>query len=291
MIYDKERNKMAVRFIIDSASDILPSEAKKLGLIHIPLTITFGKTEYRDAVDLTHREFYEKLIESDELPSTSQISPATYSEVFRKVTENGDEAVVITLSGGLSGTYQSALIASEDYKDNIFVVDSRSVCVGERILVQRALELAKNGLSAKEIADIIEAEKEKVKVLALLDTLEYLKKGGRISAATAVAGGILSIKPVITVKDGKVELVGKARGSKKGNNLLRELIGQCGGIDFDKPYALAYSGLTDSLLNKYIEDSGEIWKSHTDTLPITTVGCTIGTHVGPGAVAVAFFEK
>ena len=282
---------MAIRFIIDSAADIIPSEAKALGLIHIPLKVIFGEIEYSDAVDLTHKEFYEKLIEGDEFPKTSQINPDTFASVFRKVVDDGDTAVVVTLSGKLSGTYQSAMIAAEDFEGKVFVVDSENVCIGERILIQYGLKLRDQGFCASEIAAELDVQKKHIRVLALLDTLEYLKKGGRISAAVAFAGNVLSIKPVIAVENGEVSLIGKARGSKKGNNLLRELIANCGGINFDKPYALAYSGLSDHLLQKYIEDSAEIWASHADKLPISSVGCTIGTHVGPGAVAVAFFEN
>ena len=282
---------MAVRFIIDSAADIVPAEAEALGLIHLPLKVIFGEEEYSDSVDLTHHEFYEKLIENDEIPTTSQINPGVFMSAYQKVADNGDTAVVITLSGKLSGTYQSAMIALDGFEDKIFVVDSESVCVGERILIQLGLKLRDQGLSAAEIAAELDLQKKHVHVLALLDTLEYLKKGGRISAAVAFAGNLLSVKPVIAIENGEVSLVGKARGSKKGNNLLRELITNCGGINFDKPFALAYSGLSDRLLQKYIEDSSEIWSSHTETLPISTVGCTIGTHAGPGAVAVAFFEN
>lgn len=282
---------MAIQFIIDSASDILPSEAKTLGLVHLPLKVIFGEEEFSDSVNLTHAEFYEKLIEYDTLPKTSQINPDTFAQAFQQVKDAGDTAVVITLSGKLSGTYQSAMIAAADYEDTIFVVDSESVCIGERILIQRGLELRELGFSAAEIKTQLDEEKHCIRVLALLDTLEYLKKGGRISSAVALAGNILSIKPVITIENGEVSLVGKARGSKKGNNLLRELVQNCGGIHFEKPYALAYSGLSDSLLKKYIEDSAELWKTNVSELPITTVGCTIGTHVGPGAIAVAFFDK
>ena len=282
---------MAIRFIIDSAADIIPSEAEALGLIHIPLKVIFGEMEYSDAVDLTHKEFYEKLIEGDEFPKTSQINPDTFASVFQKVVDDGDTAVVITLSGKLSGTYQSAMIAAEDFEGKVFVVDSENVCIGERILIQYGLKLRDQGFHSSEIAAELDVQKKHIRVLALLDTLEYLKKGGRISAAVAFAGNVLSIKPVIAVENGEVSLVGKARGSKKGNNLLRELITNCGGINFDKPYALAYSGLSDHLLQKYIEDSAEIWAPHAEKLPISSVGCTIGTHVGPGAVAVAFFEN
>lgn len=282
---------MAIQFIIDSASDILPNEAKSLGLILLPMTIRFGQEEYRDAVDMTHREFYEKLIESDTLPTTSQINPLAYKEVFEQVTAAGDTAIVITLSAKLSGTYQSARIAAEDYPGKVFVVDSENVCIGERILVFYGLELAKQGMSAQQIVARLEEAKKKTRVMALLDTLEYLKKGGRISAATAFAGGLLSIKPVVAVENGAVVLIGKARGSKHGGNLLRELIVKCGGVNFRMPYCLAYSGLSDAMLKKYISDSADLWQGHTDCLSVSTVGCTIGTHVGPGAIAVAFFEN
>ena len=282
---------MAVQFIIDSASDILPGEARELGLIHLPLTVLFGEEAYRDAVDLTHEGFYEKLVENDVLPTTSQIPPGDFAAAYEKVVEAGDEAVVITLSGKLSGTWQSAVIAAEGYEDRIFVVDSENVTIGERILVQLGLVLRNQGLSAREIAARLDEEKKNIRLLALLDTLEYLKKGGRISAATAFAGGLLSIKPVIAVEDGLVAMKGKARGSKQGNNLLRQLVEECGGIDFQKPFALAYSGLSDKLLQKYIDDSGELWQGMAEFLPISTVGCTIGTHAGPGAVAVAFFAN
>lgn len=282
---------MAVRLIIDSASDILPAEAEKLGAVHMPLTVSFGGEEYRDAVDLSHREFYEKLVESDVLPTTSQITPAEFEAVYGRATGEGDNALVITLSSKLSGTYQSAVIAAEGYKGRVFVVDSENVCIGERILIFRAAELLKEGLSAGETAERLDEEKHRIHLLALLDTLEYLKKGGRISPTVAFAGGLLAIKPVIAVEKGEVVLVGKARGSKNGNNLLRELVEKCGGVNFEKPYALAYSGLSDELLKKYISDSADLWRGQSDSLPVSSVGCAIGTHAGPGAIAVSFFEK
>lgn len=282
---------MAVKFIVDSACDILPEEAKELGIIHLPLKVLFGENEYADSVDLSHEEFYEKLVESDVLPKTSQVPPADFEDAYRKVTEENNEAIVITVSGKLSGTYQSAMIAREDFEGKVFVVDSENVAIGERILVYRGLEYAKMGLKASEIADKLNEDKKKIRLMALLDTLEYLKKGGRISSAVAFAGGLLSIKPVVAVENGEVSLIGKARGSKQGNNLLRELVAKSKGIDFEKPFSLAYSGLSDKLLKKYIEDSAELWKGHTENLPIYTIGCAIGTHVGPGAIAVAFFEK
>ena len=282
---------MAVKFIVDSASDILPEECARLGLIHLPMKVIFGTEEYADAVDMTHREFYEKLIESDELPTTCQIPPAEFAEACEKVVAAGDEAVVVTVSGKLSGTYQSAMIAASDYPGKVFVVDSRSVSLGQRILIQHGLSLAEQGFGAEDIARMLEFQREKIRVMALLDTLEYLKKGGRISSTVALAGTLLSIKPVIGLDDGAVAMIGKARGSKQGNNLLRLLISQCGGINFEMPFCLAYSGLSDAMLKKYITDSAELWQGKTECLPIATVGCAIGAHAGPGAIAIAFFEN
>jgi DegV family protein with EDD domain len=259
-------------------------------LIHLPLIVRFGEEEFTDSVTLSHHTFYEKLIECDSFPTTSQLSPAAFEAAYRQVTDAGDDAVVITISSKLSGTYQSAVIAAQDFPGRVFVVDSANVTIGERILLLRGLELRDQGKSAAEIAAQLDEEKQHIHLLALLDTLEYLKKGGRISAATALAGSLLSIKPVVAVQDGEVAMVGKARGSKQGNNLLRQMILDCGGVNFDKPYYLAYSGLSDALLQKYIADSGDLWQGHAQSLPISTVGCAIGAHVGPGAIAVAFFD-
>ena len=280
-----------VKIIIDSAADILPSECQALGIRHLPLKVFFGQKEYRDAVDMSHKEFYEKLVESDELPTTSQISPAEFADAMEEVVSAGDEALVITLSSRLSGTYQSAMIAAADFEGKVFVVDSLNVSLGMRLLVQRGITLVEQGLSAAEIARQLDEEKQKIRVLALVDTLEYLKKGGRIGAATALAGSLLSIKPVIALEDGAVVMVGKARGSKQGNNLLRQLVEKCGGIDFDRPFCVAYSGLTDTMMNKYIIDSAELYRGHESQLQTASIGCAIGTHAGPGAVAVAFFKN
>ena len=262
-----------------------------MGMIHIPLKVIFGEQEYLDSVNLTHRDFYEKLIESDVLPTTCQIPPSEFEAAYEEVVSAGDTAVVVTLSGKLSGTHQSAVIAAENYSGRIFVVDSESVAVGERILILRGTELRDEGLSAEEIAKRLDEEKKNIRLLALLDTLEYLKKGGRISATMALAGNLLSIKPVITFEEGEIRVLGKARGSRQGNNLLRELVSKNGGIRFDKPFCLAYSGLSKMLLLKYINDSVELWEEHVTELPVASVGCTIGTHAGPGAIALAFFAK
>ena len=282
---------MAIKLIVDSASDITFAKGKEIGIIHIPMCVSFGDTNYLDGVELEPRKFYELLIESDVIPKTSQIPPYEFEQKFEKVIENGDTPVAITISSKLSGTYQSACIAAKKFEGQAFVVDSLNAALGEAILVYYAHRLLSEVKDAKELTGKLNKAKQKIKLIALLDTLEYLKKGGRVSTVTAFAGELLSIKPVIAVEEGQVKAVGKARGSKRGNNLLMELVEKSGGIDFSMPFTLAYSGLNDFTLKKYIEDSARLWKDKTDALPIMEVGATIGTHVGPGAVAVAFFAK
>lgn len=279
-----------VRIITDSSADFTAEEAKELNITVIHMDVVFGGITYLDGVDLTPKEFYEKLIESDELPKTSQITPYSFGQIFEEVEESGDSAVVITLSSEVSGTYSNAYSSACSY-DNIYAVDSLNVTVGEQCLVRLACALRDEGLSADVISEKLNEARKNIKVLALLDTLEYLKKGGRVSGAAAMVGEVLAIKPVVSVVDGKIELVGKARGSRKGNNLLMELVQKCGGIDFDLPVVLGYSGISDDMLNKYLEDSRVLWEGEEDKLLRLTIGPTIGTHVGPGAVAVAFFAK
>lgn len=279
---------MKVKIIIDSTINV--HESIKDKLITVPLSVHFGDKEYVDGVTITNEEFYEKLKTCKELPTTSQPTPQAFMDIYNKETQDGSSLVVLTLSSKLSGTYQSANIAAEDF-DNVFVVDTKSVVIGAGILAEMAINLAQEGKSAQEIATIINREKENVRIIALLDTLEYLKKGGRISKTVAFAGGLLAIKPVLCLEDGEIKMIGKARGSKQGNNLLVEEIEKSGGVDFSKPLLLGYSGCEDKLLQTYIEDSELLWKGNVSQLNISTIGSVVGTHIGPGAIAVAFFKK
>ncbi|MCM1047840.1 MAG: DegV family protein [Clostridiales bacterium] len=282
---------MAVKLLVDSSSDVTMEEAKELGIEMIPMTITFGDEMYSDGVDISKREFFEKLIESDELPKTSQINMFQFEERFKEMTADGSEVVAITISSKLSGTYSNAVQAAEGFGGKVLVVDSLNACIGERILLQYAVRMLKEGIPAKEMVERLNEGKHHIKLMALLGTLEYLQKGGRISAATAISGEILHIKPVISIVEGEVKMVGKAMGSKKGSNLLTQMIDKSGGIDFEMPYVAAYSGLEDSLLQKYLQDSAHLWKDSIDEVPSYCIGSTIGTHIGPGAIAVAYFSK
>lgn len=279
---------MKTRIIVDSTADLMPPYQQRVSVV--PLTVCFGSEEYIDGVTIDHKTFYEKLVESDVLPTTSQATPDAFMQEFEKVKQAGEAAVVITLSSSFSGTYQSATIAAAEY-ENIYIVDSGTAAMGSGILVELAFRMLDAGRSAEEIAKALEEEKKKIVIVALVDTLEYLKKGGRISAAVALAGSLLNIKPVLSVINGEINMLGKARGSKMGNNLLVQEIDKAGGIDFSKPVLLGYSGISDALLVKYIEDSRHIWEGNLEEVRYTTVGSVIGTHAGPGAVVVAFFKK
>ncbi len=278
---------MQTRIIVDSTVDLMPQQKAMVQVV--PLTVHFGQETFVDGVTITHKEFYEKLVECDVLPTTSQATPDSFAQVFEKVQAAGQSAVVITISSKFSGTYQSAMIAAEEY-ENIYVVDSGSAAIGGGILTEMALKLAQEGHSGKQIAQRLEAEKGKIQIVALVDTLEYLKKGGRISKTVAFAGSVLNIKPVLSVAHGQIAMLGKARGSKMGNNLLAQEIEKAGGVDFSKPVLLGYAGISDALMVKYIEDSRHIWEAGLTQPRYTTIGSVVGTHAGPGTVAVAFFR-
>lgn len=281
---------MAIKFLIDSASDIKAVEAEKMGVSLIAMEIRFGTDVYLDGVDVTPEEFYDKLVESSELPKTSLINEYRWEEKFLELTSNGDQVIAITISSKLSGTYEAAKNASLKFRDKVFVVDSMNCSAGERLLLQYAMTLAKDGMSAIDIKNTLDKEKDKIQIMAMVNTLEYLRKGGRISSVVAVAGTMLSIKPVVALVEGKVKLVGKAMGSKKANNLLNSLV-QKHGIDFSRPLCTIWSGSDDTVLKKYVKDSAHIWEGKVKDVPMCMIGSTIGTHVGPGAVGVAFFAK
>jgi len=178
---------MPVRIITDSTADLIPAVKSRLTVV--PLTVRFGDQEFIDGVTITHKGFYEKLVESDVLPTTSQATPAMFEEAFRPIAKAGDSAVVLTVSAKLSGTCQSAMIAAGEY-ENIHVVDTESVAIGSGILAELALQLADQGMEARQIAQRLEQEKKNVRIIAMVDTLEYLKRGGRVSKTVAFAGGL-----------------------------------------------------------------------------------------------------
>jgi DegV family protein with EDD domain len=277
---------MSIRIIIDSTTDIPEWVLHQVEVV--PLTVSFGDEEYLDGIDLSRGDFYRKLEAGQILPKTSQPSPEAFAGVFQRIHEAGDEGVFISVASALSGTCQSAAIAAADYPE-ISVVDSQNVAVGTGILAEYALLLISRGITREELTQKLEKKREDICLIAMLDTLEYLKRGGRISKTAALAGGILNIKPVITVKEGEILILGKARGAKKANNLLVELA-EKNGVDYSLPILLGYAGTSDELLQNYIHDSRKLWEGHVENLEYAQICSVVGTHTGPGAVAAAFFR-
>ena len=280
---------MNIKIMVDSASDFTELQAKDLGLLFMPISVMLDGEEYLDGVNLFADEFYKKLESCSSMPQTSLINEYRWREVFEEATRDGSDLIVITISSKLSGTYQAAVDASKKFDNKVFVIDSLNAACGEGILAKYALLLRDEGKTAQEICDKLNEKKKDICVYAVIDTLKYLKKGGRISTATAIIGTTLSIKPIVGVIDGEVKMIGKAMGNKKGNLLLNDIVQNKGGIDFDMPWCYLWSGNDKSNIEKYIKDSRHLVGKKEYSLSI--LGSTIGTHVGSGEVGLAFFKK
>ena len=276
---------MSVKIIVDSTVDLTPEV--KAQVKAVPLSVRFGEQEFLDGVTITADQFYEMLVQSKELPTTSQPTPAAFEDVFREAVEAGHEVVCITIASKLSGTYQSATIAAQEFPGKVFVVDSRTAAISSGVLTEYALQLAAQGMGAEQIMNELIEKRKHVRLYAMVDTLEYLKKGGRLSSTVALVGGLLNIKPIICVENGEIRVVGTARGVKKAYATLTEEAKKNGGVDASKPILLGFTGQSDEQLKKYMEENTELWKPGTKT---SIVGAAIGTHAGPGAVALAFFS-
>ena len=279
-----------IRILTDSASDILPAEAEQLGVTVIPLNVTLEDgTVLRDGVDMTPSAYYEILAGCRKLPTTSQPSPELFENFFLEAAAAGDEVIGIFLSHALSGTYQCAKLAADMANvDNVLFVDSGHVCLSEALLVRLAVQLRDSGKTAGQIAAILEHAKEHLHLVAAIDDLKYLRKGGRLPAAVAVAGGMLGIKPLITIQDGKVAMAGKARGLPGAYVALFKKIEEMGGISPAFPALAGYTVFPREVtpIQTYLRDNLQ-----QEDLLVRQIGCVIGTHAGPGAFGIAFFDK
>ncbi len=279
-----------IRILTDSASDILPAEAEQLGVTVIPLNVTLEDgTVLRDGVDMTPSAYYEILAGCRKLPTTSQPSPELFENFFLEAAAAEDEVIGIFLSHALSGTYQCAKLAADMANvDNVLFVDSGHVCLSEALLVRLAVQLRDSGKAAGQIAAILEHAKEHLHLVAAIDDLKYLRKGGRLPAAVAVAGGMLGIKPLITIQDGKVAMAGKARGLPGAYVALFKKVEEMGGITPAFPALAGYTVSTREVtpIQTYLRDNLQ-----QEDLLVRQIGCVIGTHAGPGAFGIAFFDK
>ncbi|MCL2679663.1 MAG: DegV family protein [Dehalococcoidia bacterium] len=279
---------MGIKIVTDSTTEITQAEAKKLGVIVVPLKSLFADIEYLDGIDLTPEEFYKKLAASKNLPTTSQPSPYDFEKAFKEAQECGNQVIAICLSDKISGTCQSARIAKEVCGGDIWIIDSETTTIAMQILVKHALYLVAAGKTAQEIVDIIEEEKKSVCLYAALDTLEYLVKGGRLSRTSAIAGSVLNLKPIVSIVNGSVTAISKCMGIKKAYKEIFKLVDSSGGIDFSRPFAIGYTGDRGRFSDFEAVCKGQ-FKGNEPI--IGNIGAVVGTHAGPGAVAVAYFKN
>jgi len=278
-----------IKIVTDSTSDIDLEYGKKLNVDIVPLKIIIGEKEYKDRIDLQPDSFYDLLETSEVLPTTSQPSPQDFLNIYEEAKKNKDSIIVITLSSLVSGTFQSAHIAKDliEY-DDIYIIDSLNATLGLRLIVEKAVRLRNDGLSVKEIVNILENYKQKVHIYALVDTLEYFYKGGRLSKTSTTIGTMLKLKPVVGLNHGKLDVFAKARGTAKATMKIIDIINETAPIDINEPIYIGYTGTTEGL-DKF---------EHTlkDALGFQEnlygyVGPVIGTHAGPGARLIAYVTK
>ena len=280
---------MAIRFLTDSTADILPQEAAQRDIDVVPLKVLFGETAYRDGIDLDHPTFYQMLSQSKALPTTSQPTPDDFLPYFERARDQGDHLICALLSSQLSGTVQSAQIAREmcGY-EHIYIIDSTLAIVALRAILDLGEQLRSQGMSAPDIAAQIEAAKSRMRVFGIVDTLEYLHKGGRMSTSVAVVGSLLRVKPIITLKDGVLGLVGKGVGTKGSLAGMLKQVGDDIHPDPRLPIYYGYSG-DDTLCRQFGPLMEEKFGPHGQE--IRSIGCVIGTHLGPNAAVVAYLEQ
>jgi len=280
---------MGIRIIVDSTSDISADQASRINITIVPLKVIFGDKEYREGEEISIDEFYEKLVKSESLPTTSQPAPDDFLRYFKEAKSAGDKVIVLVIGSKLSGTFQSAVIAKEmvDYED-IYVIDSKTSTCSLRILVERAVDLRDKGVDAQEIVAKLMDLKERTVLIGLVDTLEYLHKGGRLSKSSALIGTLLKFKPIIALKDGTIGLIAKERGVQKGITRLIEAVSEMGEVDMDFPVYLGYAQHDDRCKRLREKLASTLGLSNITMYP---VGCVIGTHVGPGACILTYVKK
>jgi DegV family protein with EDD domain len=280
---------MGIRIITDSTSDISIKQAAQMNIILVPLKVIFEDKEYREGVDITIDGFYEKLVKAERLPTTSQPSPDDFLNHYKEGKAAGDSIIVMVIAAKLSGTYQSAMIAKEmvDYED-IHIIDSNTATNALRILVEQAVKLREEGAKAEDIVTSIMDLKERTVLLAMVDTLEFLQKGGRLSKTSAILGTLLKFKPVLILRDGALGVIGKERGVNKAIGRIIETMDDLGEIDTKYPVHLGYTAQDDQckLLKEKLTEKYKL-----GGLIMYPVGCVVGTHAGPGACVVTYVRK
>jgi len=275
-----------VKIVTDSLSDITSDVAEELGITVVPLTVFFGKESFLDRVTITTDEFYHRLTHDDTWPTTTQPPPSTFVDVYNKLVEETDEILVITLSSKLSGTYESALNArgSVQKKCRIEVIDSLTVAMGLGLVVIAAAKAAQAGAKLNELVDLVHSAIPRSHLVAYFDTLKYLAKGGRIGKAQGLLGAVLSVKPVLTVKDGEMSPLTRLRSRAAGMEYLYNFVA---GFSHIEELAVEHTTVPDEA-NRLVERLGSLFPK--ERIYRSTISPVVGTHAGPGAMAVTILE-
>ena len=277
-----------VKIVTDSSCDLSLERCAELGVDMLPITVSFGEESYRANLDLTTEDFYQKLAAADELPHTAQITPAQFQEYFKPFVDSGDEVVCLFISSKMSGTLQSATVAKDILgATNIYLPDTLNVTFALGLLVEEAVKMRDRGLTAPQIVEEIQGLVPRVRLWAFIDDLKYLKMGGRLSASSALVASILGICPIITLKDGLVEVVGKARGKKAAFAAIRKFV-EKEPISGDYCVTVGHANVPENCkaFEEYMGDLLKKREVHTQA-----IGSIVGTHTGPGAVGLAYIKK
>lgn len=283
---------MAIRIVTDSGSDIGQDVAESWGITVLPLPVSFGKEQYLDGIHMTADAFYTRMIETREIPRTRYVSAYRYYRAFARAVEAGDTVICITTSSGLSGCHRSALAAAQSFGDRVTVVDSLNACASLFVLVRHARTLVQMGKTHEEIVSRLERDKHRLHVISLCDTLEYVKRGGRVSRASALSARLFHTGSIITVDEGgKVRVIGRGTGRYDSFKVFTQLVEEAGGIDFSMPVCMSYSGLTDRKMLDYMKKEAALFEGREKSIHRTRFGATIGTYSGPDAFAIGFFHR
>lgn len=277
-----------VKIVTDSSCDISMERCAELGVELLPITVNFGEESYRANLDITNEEFYEKLATVQELPKTAQITPAQFEKIFQPYKESGDDVVCLFISSKMSGTLQSARVAKNILgAENILLPDTLNVTFALGLLVEEAVKMRDAGMTGAEIVAKIQELIPRIRLFAMIEDLKYLKMGGRLSATSALVASILGICPIITLKDGLVEVVGKARGKKAAFAAIRKFV-EKEPISADYCVTIGNANVPENCkaFQEYMEDLLKKREVH-----VSSIGSIVGTHTGPGAVGLAYIKK
>lgn len=277
-----------IRIITDSLCDLTMDNAKELNIDILPLTVRFGENDYKCGIDLTNEAFYDKLANDSNNPTTAAVNPYEFEEIFQKYIDAGDEIVAIIFSKYMSATYQSASIAAENVKsDRLHLIDCENGAMGQALLIQTAVSMRDEGKSATEIAEAIRTLLPKTMTYIVVDSLEYLKRGGRISKSAALIGGLMKLHPVLQVVADGAKPVDKVKGKKSANAWLINKL-QEAPADTDYKLVIGHSNAPERAesLKEQLREAGV-----TNEIFITCIGPVVGTHIGPNCLGIGYIEK